>query len=118
MVAAWNTPHPDPIAPLGRRLCEIFSQHPWDFIQAPNPGPHSATQWKTITDYPLRPRVLWAKWQDPDQLIGVRFNSQTRYGLLDIDAESPYCNPESPSRDPRRPRNHRHRPHPANPLQP
>jgi hypothetical protein len=75
MVAAWNTPHPDPIAPLGRRLCEIFGQHPWDFIQAPNPGPHSATQWKTITDYPLRPRVLWAKWQDPDQLIGVRFNS-------------------------------------------
>jgi hypothetical protein len=95
MVAAWNTPHPDPIAPLGRRLCEIFGQHPWDFIQAPNPGPHSATQWKTITDYPLRPRVLWAKWQDPDQLIGVRFNAQTRYGLLDIDAESPYCNPES-----------------------
>jgi hypothetical protein len=61
---------------------------------SPGPGPRR-TQWKTITDYPLRPRVLWAKWQDPDQLIGVRFNSQTRYGLLDIDAESPYCNPES-----------------------
>jgi hypothetical protein len=95
MVAAWNTPHPDPIAPLGRRLCEIFGQHPWDFIQAPAPAPGDKPQWKTVTDYPLRPRVLWAKWQDPDQLIGVRFNSQTRYGLLDIDAESPYCNPES-----------------------
>jgi hypothetical protein len=95
MVAAWNTLHPDPIAPLGRCLCEIFGQNPWDFIQAPNPGPHSATQWKTITDYPLRPRVLWAKWQDPDQLIGVRFNSQTRYGLLDIDATSPYCTPDA-----------------------
>jgi hypothetical protein len=95
MVAAWNTPHPDPIAPLGRRLCEIFGQHPWDFIQAPAPTPGDKPHWKTITDYPLRPRVLWAKWQDPDQLIGVRFNAQTRYGLLDIDAESPYCNPES-----------------------
>jgi hypothetical protein len=95
MVAAWNTPHPDPIAPLGRRLCEIFGQHPWDFIQAPPRPPSDKPQWKTVTDYPLRPRVLWAKWQDPDQLIGVRFNSQTRYGLLDIDATSPYCNPES-----------------------
>jgi hypothetical protein len=95
MVAAWNTPHPEPIAPLGRRLCEIFGQHPWDFIQAIAPNPSDKPQWRTVTDYPLRPRVLWAKWQDPDQLIGVRFNAQTRYGLLDIDAESPYCNPES-----------------------
>jgi hypothetical protein len=39
--------------------------------------------------------VLWAKWQGPNELIGVRFNAQTRYGLLDIDAESAYCNAES-----------------------
>jgi hypothetical protein len=62
---------------------------------SPAPNPSDKPQWRTVTDYPLRPRVLWAKWQDPDQLIGVRFNSQTRYGLLDIDATSPYCNPES-----------------------
>jgi hypothetical protein len=61
MVAAWNTPHPDPIAPLGRNLCdELFGQHPWDFIQAPAPNPSEKPQWRTVTDYPLRPRVLWA----------------------------------------------------------
>jgi hypothetical protein len=95
MVAAWNTPHPEPISPLGRHLCDIFGQHPWDFIQAIAPNPSDKPQWRTVTDYPLRPRVLWAKWQDPDQLIGVRFNSQTRYGLLDIDAKSAYCNAEA-----------------------
>ncbi|MDA0269064.1 MAG: hypothetical protein O3A14_19415, partial [Cyanobacteria bacterium] len=95
MVAAWNTPHPEPIAPLGRHLCEIFGQHPWDFIQAIAPSLGDKPQWRTVTDYPLRPRVLWAKWQDPNELIGVRFNAQTRYALLDIDAESPYCNPEA-----------------------
>jgi hypothetical protein len=47
-------------------------------------------QWKTITKYPLRPRVLWELWQDTNQLVGVRFDSAAWYALIDIDSTSPY----------------------------
>jgi hypothetical protein len=71
---------------LGQRLCKIFSYR-WHSISGTNaPDP----QWKTRTKYPLRPRVLWQRWNDPDVLIGVRFGSTTTYALIDIDRTSAY----------------------------
>ncbi|MEM9905105.1 MAG: hypothetical protein AAF921_08800, partial [Cyanobacteria bacterium P01_D01_bin.44] len=74
---------------------DIFGRNLWDFIEAPTPASGEKPQWRTVTQYQMRPRVLWQRWQDPDTLIGVRFESQTLYGLIDIDVESPYCNVEA-----------------------
>ncbi|MEL6394106.1 MAG: hypothetical protein AAFR97_15285, partial [Bacteroidota bacterium] len=46
--------------------------------------------WRTVDNYPLRPRSLWQRWQDAAQLVGVRFGNTTTYALLDIDAGSDY----------------------------
>ncbi|MEL6855867.1 MAG: hypothetical protein AAFO83_12285, partial [Cyanobacteria bacterium J06607_13] len=95
MVADFHPPKPIPADPLGQRLHEIFGRNLWDFIEAPTSAPSEKPQWRTVTNYPMRPRILWQRWQDPDTLIGVRFESQTLYGLIDIDAGSPYCNVEA-----------------------
>ncbi len=95
MVANFHPPKPIPAAPLGQRLHEIFGRNLWDFIEAPAPAPGAKPQWRTVTHYEMRPRILWQRWQDPATLIGVRFASQTLYGLIDIDAESPYGNEEA-----------------------
>ena len=80
-----------PEDPNGRQLAAHFS-YPWKSIQADNTS--HKLQWQT-QDYPLRPRILWHRWQDANVLIGVRFGHQTTYGLLDIDIGSSYCNPQS-----------------------
>ena len=95
ITAHFHPPQPIPADPLGQRLHEIFGRNLWDFIEAPAPVPGEKAEWRTVKRYPLRPRVLWQRWQDPDTLIGVRFASQTLYGVIDIDAGSPYCNPEA-----------------------
>ena len=95
MVAAFHPPKPTPADPLGQRLHTLFGRQLWDFIAASAPPPGEKPDWTTVTDYKLRPRILWQRWQDPQQLIGVRFDSETYYGLIDIDAESPYCHGEA-----------------------
>lgn len=81
-----STREPLPTDPLGQRLCQIFT-HLWMAILKPN-QPDAA--WTTLTRYPLRPRKLWDLWQDPTQLIGVRFGHSTRYALIDLDRLSRY----------------------------
>lgn len=81
---------PLPADPLGRRLCEVFSYR-WMTIEG-STDDYTKPNWKTIENYPLRPRSLWASWQDAAKLVGVRFGNQTSYGLLDIDKGSPYIN--------------------------
>jgi hypothetical protein len=81
-----DRPEPLPQDPLGKRLCLTFP-YPWQPIVSPN---QPEADWQTITSYPLRPRVLWKLWQDAGQLVGVRFDDLTRYGLIDIDINSPY----------------------------
>ena len=76
-----------PKHPHGVRLSETFA-YQWKWIQTPNEG--GRNDWKTNEDYPLKPRVLWSRWQDAATIIGVRFGSSTRYALLDIDKDSPY----------------------------
>ena len=73
MVADFHPPKPIPADPLGQRLHEIFGCNLWDFIEAPTPSPDEKPQWRTVTRYQMRPRILWQRWQAPDTLIGVRF---------------------------------------------
>jgi hypothetical protein len=90
---ATRTPNPLlPADPLGQRLCETFGRYLWRTIHAELPNDATAKPaWTTNTQYALRPRVLWNDWQDANTLIGVRFGTETVYGLLDIDAGSDYC---------------------------
>jgi len=76
-----------PSHPHGARIAEIFS-YGWNWIEAPNEGGTPA--WKTVDKFPLKPRVLWQRWQDAATLVGVRFGRQTTYAMIDIDAGSPY----------------------------
>lgn len=83
---------PTPQSRTGQRLCEIFS-YTWGALQGSTEDATDA-KWRTIAAksgklYPVRPRVLWALWQDPRQLVGVRFGRKTRYALIDLDKNSP-----------------------------
>ena len=62
---------PPSASPLGEKLWDCFGRHPWDFLQFPAPAPGENTQWMTMKEYPLGPRLLWQWWQDPEPLIGV-----------------------------------------------
>ncbi|MEM9769440.1 MAG: hypothetical protein AAF892_16380, partial [Cyanobacteria bacterium P01_D01_bin.71] len=68
MVADFHPPKPLPADPLGQRLHDIFGRNLWDFIEAPTPASGEKPQWRTVTQYQMRPRVLWQRWQDPDTL--------------------------------------------------
>ena len=46
-------------------------------------------KWRTETDYPIEPVVLWHRWKDPQDLVGVSFDTETRYAVADIDIDSP-----------------------------
>jgi hypothetical protein len=67
-----------------------FFPYSWNFIYAKNVDRTSKPEWKTETRYPITGRQLYDYWADPDTLIGVRFDSQTEYAMLDIDKGSPY----------------------------
>ncbi|MFG6105692.1 hypothetical protein U2F10_25830 [Leptothoe sp. EHU-05/26/07-4] len=73
-------PHPENAQ--GRRLTETFS-YKWQTIECSELG----GDWQT-NKYPMRPRSLWARWQDSAIIIGVRFGNQTNYAMIDIDAGS------------------------------
>ncbi|MBW4547437.1 MAG: hypothetical protein KME25_23795 [Symplocastrum torsivum CPER-KK1] len=80
---------PLPADPVGARFCNFFN-HPWDFLVAPVPEPGEKTQWTTKNRYPLQPRNLWEMYLDPNMILGLRFGSETRYALIDIDHGSSY----------------------------
>ncbi|WP_234300810.1 hypothetical protein [Sphaerospermopsis aphanizomenoides] len=85
-------PH-QPASELGKRYVKYF-WHPWNAIIAPANSLHSKPDWKTIHYY-LQPSQLWAYHQDKNQLIGIRFNSYTRYATIDIDTTGDYHNLEA-----------------------
>jgi hypothetical protein len=94
--------------PLGQRLCDVFLRNRWDFIFAPMPDVAQPTlewqsekislkaEWKTERRYPMKSRVLLHRWADPTEVLGVRFDHATEYGLLDIDVLSPYHPRQNP----------------------
>ncbi|MEP0919939.1 hypothetical protein NC981_24305 [Leptolyngbya sp. DQ-M1] len=84
---------PFPSNLIGKRLCETFP-YLWNAIISTN---ETTPKWQTVAKYPIRPRILWREWKDNSKLIGVRFDSQTSYALIDIDRNGqfhPYQNPE------------------------
>lgn len=98
-----NTPNTNqlPKDPQGQRFIAWFP-HRWNFIEADYFDTNyrhtrdsvraevpKKPNWRTETKYPIEPVVLWHRWKDKDDLIGVSFDSETRYGLADIDRDSP-----------------------------
>ena len=67
-----------------------FFPYSWNFIYAKNIDRTSKPEWKTETRYPITGRRLYDHWADNETLIGVRFDNQTEYALIDIDKSSPY----------------------------
>ena len=51
--------------------------------------PKNQPNWRTETEYPIEPVVLWHRWKDPQDLVGVSFDAETRYALADVDRNSP-----------------------------
>ena len=100
-----------PSDPLAQRLSSTFLRNRWDFIYAQVPDPNQPEQkeldwqtkhlkpkpeWKTERRYPMKSRVLYHRWADPAEILGVRFDHTTEYGLLDIDVESAYHPNQNP----------------------
>jgi hypothetical protein len=77
-----------PASELGKRYIKYF-WHPWSAIVAPAHNLNRKPAWKTI-DYYLQPSQLWAYHQNTNKLIGVRFDSTTRYATIDLDAGGDY----------------------------
>ena len=80
---ARNSKNLLPADPHEQEFAALFS-HMWDWIYKDEGG------WQTNTKYPLSPRDLIRKWRSPHEIIGVRFGTETRYLMLDIDAGSQY----------------------------
>ena len=98
-----------PSDPLAQRLSRTFLRNRWDFIYAPEPGQPEQKEldwqtahlkpkpeWKTERRYPMKSRVLYHRWADPSETLGVRFDHTTEYGLLDIDVASQYHPNQNP----------------------
>ncbi len=66
--------------------------HRFDFIWAEHVDPGKSVSWETESRYPLSDRLIL----QGAYLYGVRFSSETRYALLDIDRGSAY----HPKQDP------------------
>jgi hypothetical protein len=62
------------------RFHRLFT-HGWDFILKET----TKSPWKTVKKFKLTEQKCWYKYTDPQQIIGLRFGTETRYGLYDID---------------------------------
>ncbi|OKH39073.1 hypothetical protein NIES2119_08055 [[Phormidium ambiguum] IAM M-71] len=77
-----------PETPQGKLFIKYFN-HPWNFIFKVV-SEDSETNWITETRYPLQPRNLWSQYLSDKIIVGLRFGSNTRYAMIDIDTDSPY----------------------------
>jgi len=83
-----------PSDPIGAEFCKWFwstseSWDGWDWICGTPPTPTAKTQWRTQKNFPIQPIELWQRFLDPNEAIGVRFKTDCKYLLLDIDKASP-----------------------------
>ncbi|MBD2473069.1 hypothetical protein [Nostoc sp. FACHB-145] len=78
---------PQPLDPIGQRFLSHF-HHGWGFIFAPTPKSGERPQWQTENRYPLQPRNLWQQYLDQSVLLGLRFDKETSYLLIDLDRKS------------------------------
>ena len=63
-----------------------YFSHAWDFIESAI----DPVQWRTERRYWLEPRTFWKNYLDTEMYLGVRFGDFTRYGMADVDRNSPY----------------------------
>lgn len=78
---------PQPLDPIGQRFLSHF-HHGWGFIFAPTPKDGERPHWQTENRYPLQPRNLWQQYLDDGVLLGLRFDKETSYLLIDLDRKS------------------------------
>ncbi len=78
-----NYQHLTPDTVTGQRFTQYYN-HAWKFIKK------EEGTWTSINEYPISPREIWDKHQDPHQIIGLRFGSTTRIITIDIDRNSLY----------------------------
>jgi hypothetical protein len=62
------------------RFHRLFA-HGWDFILKET----TESNWKTVKKFKLTEQKCWYKYTDQEQIIGLRFGTETKYGLYDID---------------------------------
>jgi len=94
---AFRPPVP-PSDPEGRRYTQFFN-HGFKPIYAYPPKPGEKPSWFSKDhNHPLEPRVLWKHFKDKEIYLGIRFGSQTKYVMIDIDSTSPY-HPEKSGAD-------------------
>ncbi len=60
--------------------------HRFDYLYSAHPDPGQKPSWRTETRHPLSDRLI----HQATYLYGVRFGTETRYLMLDVDAGSPY----------------------------
>ena len=85
IVVNGEEPQPDQHSPETQEKFNHWFNHGWDSIYK-RPTDES---WLTAK-FSLIPSQIWEKWQNPNELIGLRFGVNTRYGLIDIDYGSKY----------------------------
>lgn len=72
------------------KIFTSFFPYGHKFIYATSNDAKGKPNWLTERRYPITARRLYDDWQEPNTLIGVRFGTNTAYGMLDIDKSSPY----------------------------
>lgn len=84
--------HPQSLTPESETAKTFTSFFPYlfNFIYANSTDSKGKPNWLTEKRYPITARRLFDYWQDLNTLIGVRFGTNTAYGMLDIDKNSPY----------------------------
>jgi hypothetical protein len=87
---------PLPLSEAGQRLANLFPNG-WDWIYADAPSKGSAIEWETIKKYPIPPVELWTLHQNESCIIGIRPDTNTRWGVIDLDAHSKYHPDQDPS---------------------
>jgi hypothetical protein len=91
---AFDTKQLDPraLTPKSETAQTFTSFFPYGhkFIYATSNDAKGKPNWLTERCYPITARRLYDDWQDDNMLIGVRFGTNTAYGVLDIDKNSPY----------------------------
>jgi len=73
-----------PADPEAQRFIQPFCRKLYQTIEKKN------GQWSTNNEYPLSPCLLHERWLVKDSIIGVRFDKETEYLMIDIDRHSIY----------------------------
>ena len=74
-----------PQTPATQQLIDLFLLQAFGWIFRPN---QPNADWATNNHHPLSPGEFVRLHQDPEKIIGVRFDSQTKYLMVDIDRGS------------------------------